>query len=114
MVVPAVTETLFCKMICPPYSSPPAGRRERQLHFPEGKPKPRPPRRHGEGHCGAGPRELLAGVRAGAGDARGPPTEVSPTGSQEGARTQAGSCRGLGSNPPSANYLLCDLGSHLG
>lgn len=59
VVVPAVRETLFCKMICPPYSSPPAGRWERQLHFPEAKPEPSPPRRHGEGHCGAGPRELL-------------------------------------------------------
>lgn len=59
VVVPAVRETLFCKMICPPYSSPPAGRWERQLHFPEAKPEPSPPRRHGEGHCGAGPRDLL-------------------------------------------------------
>ena len=44
------------------------------------------------------------GWEGGSGTSRGEPHRIA-----EG-QTQAGSCRGPGSNPTSVNYLLCDLG----
>lgn len=62
---------------------------------------------YSEGHCRAGPGELITGFRGWGWGAGG--VGAIPIGSLEG-QTQAGSCRGPGSNPTSVNYLLCDLG----